>query len=119
MVIGKAVHTIRTIEFICDAAVGHTAIPEQGKLVIIPHQRVQVKHLSIPQNRTSYNFDKVFTHNLPDLVVFGLVADADFLKHSKKNPFNFQAFCLTRIKLKRNEMSVPRQGNTPKFDDKL
>jgi hypothetical protein len=119
VVIEKAVLTIRTIELIGDAALSHTAILEQGKSAIIPHQRVQVKHLSIPQNHTSYNFENVFTDNLPDLVVVGLVADADFSGHYNKNPFNFQAFGVTRMELKRNGMSVPRQGYTPKFDDKL
>jgi hypothetical protein len=119
VVIEKAILTIRTKELIGDAALGHTAILEQGKSAMIPHQRVQVKHLSIPQNTTSYTFENVYTDNLPDLVVIGLVADADFSGSYTKNPFNFQAFGVTRMELKRNGMSVPRQGYTPKFADKL
>lgn len=118
VVIEKAVLTIRTKELIGDAALAHTAILEQGKSAMIPHQRVQIKHLSIPQNTTSYNFENVFTDNLPDLVVVGLVADADFSGHYNKNPFNFQDFGVTRMELKRNGMSVPRQGYTPNFADK-
>jgi len=119
VVIDSAHLTIRTKELIGDAALGHIAILEQGKSALIPHQRVQVKHLSIPQNHTSYNFENVFTDNLPDLVVVGLVADADFSGHYNKNPFNFQPFGVTRMELKRNGMSVPRQGYTPKFAEKL
>ena len=118
VVIEKVVLSIRTKELIADAALAHTAILEQGKCAMIPHQRVQVKHLSIPQNTTSYNFENVFTDNLPDLVVVGLVADADFSGHYNKNPFNLQDFGVTRMELKRNGMPVPRQGYTPNFADK-
>ena len=39
--------------------------------------RVQMKHLSIPANQTSINFDNVFIRALPDWVGVGLVSDAD------------------------------------------
>ena len=39
--------------------------------------RVQLKHLTIPGNQTSINFDNIFTGALPDLVIVGLVSDAD------------------------------------------
>ena len=45
---------------------------------IVHHfSRVKMKQLSIPANQTSINFDNVFTGALPDLVVVGLVSDAD------------------------------------------
>lgn len=48
VVIEKAILSIRTIELIDDAALWHIAILEQGKSAIMPHQRVLLKHLSIP-----------------------------------------------------------------------
>ena len=36
-----------------------------------------MKHLTIPSNHTSINFDNVFTGARPDLVIVGLVSDAD------------------------------------------
>ena len=39
--------------------------------------RVQMKHLSIPANQTSINFDNIFTGALPGLVIVGLDSDAD------------------------------------------
>ena len=80
----------------------------------LPYTRVQVKHLSIPQQQTSYAFD-VFTGSLPDLVVIGLVDDADFAGGYQKNPFRFQQFGVNRIELKRNGMPVPRHGYTPNW----
>ncbi|MCP6768589.1 hypothetical protein NL529_27485, partial [Klebsiella pneumoniae] len=62
----------------------------------LPYTRVQVKHLSIPQNQTSYAFDNVFTGALPDLVVIGLVDDEDFAGGYQRNPFNFQKFGVNR-----------------------
>ena len=77
--------------------------------------RVQMKHLSIPANQTSINFDNVFTGALPDLVVVGLVSDTDLVGNYKRNPFNFRNFGVNRIELKRNGTSKPSEGYTPNF----
>ena len=74
----------------------------------LPYTRVQIKHLSIPQNQTSYNIDNVFTNSLPDLVVIGLLDDADFAGGYQHNPFTFQYFGINRIELRRNEMLISR-----------
>ena len=60
------------------------------KVMRIPYTRVQVKHLSIPQNQTSYNFDNGFTGPLPDLIVVGLLDDADLFGGYQRIPFNFK-----------------------------
>ena len=75
--------------------------------------RVQMKHLSIPSNQASINFDNVFTGALPDLVVVGLVSDADLAGGYQRNPFNFQNFCVNCIELKRNNTSRPSEVYTP------
>ena len=51
--------------------------------------RVQMKHLTIFANFTFINFDNVFTIDLPDLVVVGLVSDADLAGGYQRNPLNF------------------------------
>ena len=66
-----------------------------------------MKHLSIPANQTSINFDNVFTGALPDLVVVGLVSDADLAGGYQRNPFDFRNFGVNRIELKRNGTSRP------------
>ena len=80
-----------------------------------PYTRVQVKHLSIPANQTSYAFDNVFTGALPDLVVIGLVDDADSAGGYQRQPFNFQTFGVNRIALMRNGTAVPRDGYKPNW----
>ena len=69
--------------------------------------QVQVKHFSIPVNQTSYAFDNLFTGALPDLVVIGLVVDADFAGRNQRSPFNFQTFNVNRIDHRRYGMPVP------------
>ena len=75
--------------------------------------RVQIKHLSITDNQTSINFDNAFTGALPDLVIVGLVSDADLAGGYQRNKFNFQNFGLSCIDLKRNGTSRPSEGHTP------
>ena len=71
-----------------------------------------MKHLSIPANQTSINFDNVFTGAFPDLVIVGLVSDADLAGGYQRNAFNFQNFGVNRIELKRNGTSVQRGSYT-------
>ena len=77
--------------------------------------RVQRKHVSIPANQTSINFDNVFNCALPDLVVVALVSDADLAGGYQRNPFNFRTFGVSRIELKRIGTSWPSEGYTPNF----
>ena len=76
--------------------------------------RVQMEHLSIPANQTSINF-YVFTGALPDLVVVGLVSNANLEGGYQRNPFNFRNFGVNRIELKRNGTFRPNKGYTPNF----
>ena len=48
--------------------------------------RIQMKHLSIPANQTSINFDNVFTMALPNLVIVCLVSDDDLAGCYQSNP---------------------------------
>ena len=83
---------------------------------IVHHlSRIQIKHLSIPANQTSINFDNVFTGALPDLVVVSLVSDADLAGGYQRNPFNFRNFGVNRIELKRYGTSRPSEGYSPNF----
>ena len=79
------------------------------------YSRVQMKHLSIPTNQTSINFDNVYTDALPDLVIVGMVSDADLAGGYQRNPFNFQNFGVNRIELKRNGTSRPSEGYSSNF----
>jgi hypothetical protein len=88
------------------------------KNIRLPYTKVQVKHLTIPANVTSQDFDGIYDGVLPDLVVVGLVADADFAGHYNRNPFNFQAFNVNRMEMLRNGVRTPRYSYTPNFTTK-
>ena len=51
--------------------------------------------------------------SVPDLVIVGLVSDADHANGYQNNPFNFQNFGVNRIDLKRDGLPVPRHNYTP------
>ena len=74
-----------------------------------------MKHLSIPANQTSINFDNIFTGALPDLVVVGYASDGDLAGGYQKNPFNYQNFGVNCFELKRNGTPRPTEGYTPNF----
>ena len=81
----------------------------------LPYSKVQVKHLTIPANVTSQDFDGIFDGALPDLVIIGLVADEDFAGNYNTNPFNFRTFNVNRVEMLRNGIRTPRYGYTPNF----
>ena len=98
----------------------NTALKAHIKLLQLQNMRhhlsrFQIKHLTIPANQMSINFDNVFTGALPDLVIIGLVSEADLAGGYQRNLFNLQHFCVNRIEMKRNGTSVPCGGYTPNF----
>ena len=76
----------------------------------LPYTRVQLKHHTIPANQTSSAFDNVFTGALSDLVVIGLVVDADSANGYQRSGFNFQTFGVNRVVFMRNGTAVPHDG---------
>ena len=83
--------------------------------MLLPYNKVQLKHMKIAQHTSKQLFDNVFTGSLPDLVIVVLVSEADFTGGYQRNPFNFQTFNLCDIRMKRNSQEVPRSGYTPNF----
>ena len=118
VVIEKVKFKVVMKELFPEVELAHLKALEGGARMLLPIQRSNLKHLSIPQNQTSVAFENVFTDRLPDIAVVGLVADEDFAGSYTKNPFNFQHFGLSRIDLKRNGVPCPRFGYTPDFGDK-
>jgi len=87
--------------------------------MLFPYDKVQMKHYSIPQHQSRHLIDNVFTGSLPDVVIVALVSEADFNGGYGRNPFNFQTFNLSDIRLKRNGQKVPRSGYTPDFPNNI
>lgn len=115
MEIVYAALVIHTKQLTSHLELAHRRLHE-AKPMLLPYARVQVKHLSIPQNQTAYSFENVFAGaQLPDLVVVGFLDDVDFGGTYGTNPLRFQNFSINRVELRRNGMLVPRYGYTPNF----
>ena len=114
LVIQSANLIIRTKKLTSTA---HKALMDVLVLQNIMHHlsRVQMKHLSITANQMSINFESVFTGALPDLVVVGLVNDADFSNGYQRNQFNFRNIGVNRIELKCNGTLRLTEDYTPNF----
>ena len=74
-----------------------------------------MKLFVIHANQTSINFNNVITIALPDLIIVGLMSDADLAYVYQRNPFNFQYFCLNRIELKRDGTFKPSESYNSNF----
>lgn len=90
----------------------------EQKTMRLAISRVEVRHLTITANDNNFYQDAVFRGTLPDMVIIGLVAEADFAGGYQRNPFNFQHFDVNKIELKRNHESVPTLGYNPDFTNK-
>lgn len=64
-----------------------------------PNTRVQMKHLSVPQNQTTYFKKNVFTENLLDLLIISLIAKKECASHYNRNHLNFQELSVNRLEL--------------------
>ena len=111
-VIQFASFIVYTKQLTSEAEYAHSELLKE-KVMSLPYTRVQVKHLSIPQNQTNYNFDNVFTGSLPDLVVVDLLDDADFAGGYQRNPFNFQNFGVTVWSCAEMERQCPVPATLP------
>ena len=115
MLIIKSVNLIICTKKLTSTA--HGALMDPTILQNMRHHlsRIDMKHLSIPANKSSINFDNVLTGALPDFFIVGLMSDADLAGGYQRNPFNFQNFGVNRIELKRNGTFRSSQSYTLNF----
>ena len=87
------------------------------KPVVIPISQVKVDTVSIPQGVTSYNLNSLFSGELPNTVVVGLVDNQAYTGSLSKNPFHFQHVDLNYIQLKVNDRLIPTSAMTPNYGE--
>ena len=83
----------------------------------LPIAQVKVTTVSIPSGMSSYHQNSIFSGELPNYVVIGLVKNESYTGTPNKNPFNFVHETLNYIQLKVNEQLIPTYAITPKFAD--
>lgn len=84
-----------------------------------PISHTELINFTIPAGQKSYIKDRLFPHQLPKLVIIGMIENEAYNGDIKKNPFNFQHFDLTSIGLYRNGESTPGRPFTPDFSKGL
>ena len=87
----------------------------QTKNFKIPYKRVTAKTLTIPTGTTSFESDNVYLGKIPDMIMLGLVSDANMSGGYQNNPFYFQHFGLNYLSLKANGEQFPRLAYQPDF----
>ena len=105
---------LRTKEISSSMALAHELMLQKTNYRI-PFTRVETKKLQIPAGANSFNFSNVFTGQLPDRVVVGLVRDDAVAGSFILNPFNFENYDVNSICLKVNGDQVPRVALEPNF----
>ena len=82
----------------------------------IPYNRIVTKTLTIPNGTSQIEFDNVYQGKLPDLVVLGLVSDANMTGGYQRNPFHFANFGLNYVCMQANGELIPRLAYQPNFE---
>ena len=86
--------------------------------VRLPIAQVKVNTVSIASGLTAFQQNAIFSGELPQTIVCGLVANGSYSGAKDKNPFNFKNADLNHIQLKVNELLVPTYPLNPNFTDK-
>ena len=84
----------------------------------LPISQVKVSTVSIASGLNSYQHNSLFSGELPQTILCGLVSNASYTGTKNKNPFNFVNANLNHIQLKVNEILVPTYPITPDFGQK-
>ena len=80
-----------------------------------PLNHIDITTFSITKGMSTCIKDRLFTSQVPKMVVVGLLEHDAFNGNIKKSPFNFQHFNLNNIALFRDGEMVPAQRFTPNY----
>lgn len=83
----------------------------------IPVNHVTTKNFSIPQGISTFNLDSLFTGQLPNSIVLGLLDNDSFHGSYSKNPFNFQHFDLSFLCLNVEGKQIPGRPLQPDYEN--
>ena len=84
----------------------------------LPISQVKVTTVSIPSGLSTFQHNALFSGELPQTILCGLVTNSSYTGSKDKNPFNFVDADLNHIQLKVNEILVPTYPVTPNFGEK-
>ena len=85
----------------------------------IPISQVKVTAVSVPANMSTFEQTALFSGELPQVLLCGLVSNASFAGQKNLNPFNFTHASLNSIQIKLNELLIPTYPISLNFTKKL
>ncbi|KAF0143336.1 MAG: hypothetical protein FD143_3438, partial [Ignavibacteria bacterium] len=91
-----------------------------ASLILAQEKVLQNTNYSIPFNKivtktSQIEFDNIYQGKLPDLIILGMVSDADMSGGYQRNPFNFQHFGANYLCMQANGEQIPRLAYQPDF----
>ena len=81
------------------------------------YNSTQLRHYVIDQGSTTWYLDNIYPSILPRRFVIGIVKSKAFNGDFQEDPFNFQPYNLTEIKIFVNNVQVPTPAVIHDFDD--
>ena len=81
----------------------------------IPFNKIVTKTITVPNGTSQIEFDNIYQGKLPDLIILGMVSDADMSGGYQRNPFNFQHFGANYLCMQANGEQIPRLAYQPDF----
>ena len=93
------------------------AISSTGARYPVTH--VVTKHFTVGSGASSVDLDAMFTGQIPNKIVLGMVRNDAFTGNRSLNPYNFQHFKLTSAHLVVDGKQLPSQGMNCDFENGL
>ncbi|KAF0139349.1 MAG: hypothetical protein FD143_3570, partial [Ignavibacteria bacterium] len=84
----------------------------------IPFNKIITKTLTIPMGTSQMEFDNIYQGKLPDLVILGMISDANMSGGYQRNPFHFQNFGVNYLCMQANGEQIPRLAYQPNFTNR-
>ena len=85
---------------------------------VLNYKKVNTKLLTIAGGHQSLEHQNLYLGPIPDLVILGMVSDANANGGYLRNPFNFEHFGVEYVVLRANGESYPRNGYRQNFADR-
>ena len=114
------VHITSAMLFIRTKEISPSLILAQEKVLqtsnySIPFHKIITKTLTVPTGTAQIEFDNIYQGKLPDLILLGMVSDADMSGGYQRNPFHFQHFGANYLCMQANGIQIPRLAYQPDF----
>ena len=86
---------------------------------IYPIQRPVIKVVNLTKGQATFNLDNIFTGQLPNKIIMGMVRQEAYVGNHLKNPLRFEPFGVNYLSLNINGEMLPTVPYQPDFSDNI